>query len=52
MLVKKWILELLGPEHTTFEKISTAVLFRADSNNINISLQDIRSVTEHLIKKE
>ena len=50
MLVRKWILEQLGTEHVTFEKISSTVLLQAQNHNINISLQEIRTVTEHLIK--
>ena len=50
MLVKKWILEQLGSEQITFEKISSTVLLQAQNHNVNISLQEIRTVTEHLIK--
>jgi hypothetical protein len=50
MLVKKWILEHITSEHTTFQKISDAVLLQAKSHDANISLQEIRAVTEHLIK--
>lgn len=49
MLVRSWITERVGDGYVNFERLSRALLDRADNAGLNVTTAEIRIVLEKMI---